>query len=102
MQLWKSGFALLVLFFGSQMSGDQGTGLSGQAPSLEQPRSGAGPQIALQVDPVREAINARFASEQKKGFQAKGLIYKGSVTPHWFADNTRFWYKNDLRGGNKE
>ncbi|HSW00927.1 MAG TPA: prolyl oligopeptidase family serine peptidase [Sedimentisphaerales bacterium] len=28
--------------------------------------------------------------------------YKGQITPHWFADNQRFWYRNDLTGGTKE
>ena len=27
---------------------------------------------------------------------------KGGVTPHWFADNTRFWYVNNLRDGARE
>lgn len=29
-------------------------------------------------------------------------IYKSRVTPHWFAGNTRFWYRNDLSGGARE
>src|SRR5262245_10717716 len=29
-------------------------------------------------------------------------VYKATITPHWFADNTRFWYRNDLRGGARE
>jgi dipeptidyl aminopeptidase/acylaminoacyl peptidase len=28
--------------------------------------------------------------------------YKAQITPHWFANNTRFWYRNDLSGGTKE
>ncbi len=28
--------------------------------------------------------------------------YKDQITPHWFADNTRFWYRNDLAGKTKE
>ena len=24
------------------------------------------------------------------------------VTPHWFANNTRFWYENELPGGARE
>jgi dipeptidyl aminopeptidase/acylaminoacyl peptidase len=28
--------------------------------------------------------------------------YKERITPHWFQDNTRFWYQNDLPGGAKE
>lgn len=29
-------------------------------------------------------------------------VYKARVTPHWFAGGTRFWYRNDLRGGERE
>ncbi len=29
-------------------------------------------------------------------------VIKARVTPHWFADNTRFWYSNILRDGARE
>jgi dipeptidyl aminopeptidase/acylaminoacyl peptidase len=29
-------------------------------------------------------------------------VYKAEVKPHWFQNNTRFWYRNDLRDGGKE
>src|SRR6266850_4173607 len=29
-------------------------------------------------------------------------VYKAQITPHWFQENTRFWYRNDLRDGAKE
>jgi dipeptidyl aminopeptidase/acylaminoacyl peptidase len=29
-------------------------------------------------------------------------VFKARVTPHWFAGSTRFWYRNDLRGGARE
>lgn len=29
-------------------------------------------------------------------------VYKSRITPHWFDDYRRFWYRNDLRGGAKE
>jgi dipeptidyl aminopeptidase/acylaminoacyl peptidase len=32
----------------------------------------------------------------------RGRVFKMRITPHWFQDNTRFWYRNDLRGGNRE
>jgi len=31
-----------------------------------------------------------------------GRVYKASIDPHWFADNTCFWYRNDLREGKRE
>ena len=30
------------------------------------------------------------------------LVFKDRIAPHWFHENTRFWYRNDLRGGTKE
>src|SRR5262245_40656292 len=41
-----------------------------------------------------------FQRQRQQG--QSGQVYKASVTPHWFANNTRFWYRNDLRGGGKE
>jgi fermentation-respiration switch protein FrsA (DUF1100 family) len=41
------------------------------------------------------------AQRPKRGQPARG-VYKAQITPNWFADNTRFWYRNDLRGGTKE
>jgi dipeptidyl aminopeptidase/acylaminoacyl peptidase len=32
----------------------------------------------------------------------RGRAYKSQLTPNWFHDNTRFWYRNDLRGGGRE
>lgn len=29
-------------------------------------------------------------------------VYRDKVEPHWFANNERFWYRNDLRGGARE
>jgi hypothetical protein len=29
-------------------------------------------------------------------------VFKDRISPHWFANNTRFWYQNELPGGGKE
>ena len=29
-------------------------------------------------------------------------VYKSRITPNWFEDNAKFWYRNDLRGGDRE
>jgi dipeptidyl aminopeptidase/acylaminoacyl peptidase len=34
--------------------------------------------------------------------QADGRVLKSQITPHWFENNKRFWYRNDLRGGARE
>lgn len=40
------------------------------------------------------ARNLRRLTENK--------VFKARVEPHWFADNTRFWYRNELAGGARE
>jgi dipeptidyl aminopeptidase/acylaminoacyl peptidase len=49
------------------------------------------------------------ASEHESPQQRRGRfgapeagVYKARITPHWFQNDTRFWYRNDLRGGAKE
>src|SRR4051812_21667740 len=37
----------------------------------------------------------------RRGDQGGG-IYKDRITPHWFATNAQFWYRNDLPGKSKE
>ncbi len=32
----------------------------------------------------------------------KNKVFKATVTPHWLADNKRFWYRNDLAEGRRE
>ena len=34
--------------------------------------------------------------------QNRPRVYKSSVSPNWFADNSHFWYRNDLAGGKQE
>ncbi len=40
----------------------------------------------------------------QKGMQPKGAsgVYRDKVVPHWFADETKLWYRNNLKGGTKE
>ncbi len=33
---------------------------------------------------------------------APGRAYREKVTPNWFADGSKFWYRNDLKAGTKE
>jgi dipeptidyl aminopeptidase/acylaminoacyl peptidase len=33
--------------------------------------------------------------------RTRDKVFKSQVRPHWFADNTKFWYRNDLAGGAK-
>ena len=38
----------------------------------------------------------------QRGDQGPRRVFRDRITPHWFAGNTHFWYRNDLRGGAKE
>jgi dipeptidyl aminopeptidase/acylaminoacyl peptidase len=42
------------------------------------------------------------AQGRRGGNQRENGVYKSQVTPNWYQNNTRFWYRNDLRGGAKE
>ena len=46
-------------------------------------------------DPLHEA-------PQRRGRAPERGVYKATITPHWFGNNTKFWYRNDLRDGAKE
>src|SRR5206468_7642231 len=51
------------------------------------------------ADPARADDSPQ---QRKKGPPAAGRVYRNKVTAHWFADETKFWYRNDLKGGAKE
>ncbi len=34
--------------------------------------------------------------------RTEGKVFRARVEPHWFGDNTQFWYRNDLAGGTRE
>jgi hypothetical protein len=55
-----------------------------------------------------DSVWASSASEETLSPQRRGAgppirgVYKTRITPHWFQNDTRFWYRNDLREGTKE
>jgi dipeptidyl aminopeptidase/acylaminoacyl peptidase len=40
--------------------------------------------------------------QKGKGFKGPTGVYRDRVTPHWFANETKFWYRNDLKDRTKE
>jgi hypothetical protein len=56
--------------------------------------------VAMALVPL---LNVSPASAQgsRSSRPAQG-VYKDRITPHWLADKTRFWYRNDLAGKTKE
>jgi len=51
---------------------------------------------------VRDDSPAQAERRTRRGPPPFEGVYKYRVTPHWFANNTRFWYRNDLRNGARE
>jgi dipeptidyl aminopeptidase/acylaminoacyl peptidase len=48
--------------------------------------------------------NTPASPQQRRGGfgQPERGVYKARITPHWFQNDTRFWYTNGLRGGTWE
>jgi len=46
-----------------------------------------------------EVTRADYERADRLRSKVKDLVYKTKITPHWFAGNTKFWYRNDLPNG---
>jgi dipeptidyl aminopeptidase/acylaminoacyl peptidase len=51
--------------------------------------------------PTAEELDAAYQRLQRPN-PPRAQVYKSQITPHWFANSTRFWYRNDLRGAERE
>src|SRR5208282_3294187 len=51
--------------------------------------------------PDPEELRQAYQRAGRAGGQRR-RVYKSQLTPNWFHDNTRFWYRNDLRGDARE
>jgi len=59
--------------------------------------------LTLAEADIAAAENAQESPQAfQRGEQGPRRVFRDRITPRWFADNTRFWYRNDLRGGAKE
>ncbi|MGD0538257.1 MAG: DPP IV N-terminal domain-containing protein [Verrucomicrobiota bacterium] len=58
----------------------------------------------VMVGLVALAQGTRADYERAAGLRhlTDGKVFRAKVEPHWFGDNTRFWYRNDLPGGASE
>jgi dipeptidyl aminopeptidase/acylaminoacyl peptidase/uncharacterized protein (DUF885 family) len=50
-------------------------------------------------DPWYQAPQAQQGTRPRPG---EGLVFQLRITPHWFGHDSRFWYRNDRRGGARE
>ena len=60
------------------------------------------PALSLAHVLVLCALLPANAQRPGRSDPADNRVFKERITPHWFHNNTRFWYRNDLRGGTKE
>jgi dipeptidyl aminopeptidase/acylaminoacyl peptidase len=68
------------------------------AAGAAEPPGGAVPE---RYAPSPEELQAGYQRAQRP-FRGPSGVYKDRITPHWSADEKRFWYRNDLRGGGRE
>src|SRR5439155_19286978 len=47
-------------------------------------------------------IQKAYERANKLAGQAKGKVFKTTITPHWFHNNTRFWYRNDAKDDTRD
>jgi dipeptidyl aminopeptidase/acylaminoacyl peptidase len=60
---------------------------------------------AAETDTGRHSVKGSLASPQQRSRRFERgprRVFRDRVTPHWFSDNSRFWYRNDLPGGARE
>jgi dipeptidyl aminopeptidase/acylaminoacyl peptidase len=69
----------------------------GEQPEESKPDAARTPGNVQSLDMAKAYERAKRLAND-----TRDKVFKASVTPHWFLNNTRFWYRNELRGGAKE
>src|SRR5437588_10755084 len=64
----------------------------------------SGPLVLFGLSTVAQAQGTAADYERAKDLRqlTQNKVFKTQVKPHWFASNARFWYRNDLAGGERE
>jgi len=70
---------------------------SGESRAADPPRPAAQENYVPTADELQAAYQ-----RAAQGGRPRGNVYKAEIHAHWFHDNTRFWYRNDLAGGTRE
>src|SRR5262245_31256854 len=83
----------LCLAFGAFLWGVLATGNR----AADQP----GPVELKNYAPTPEQLREAYQRAGRTG-PSRARVYKDKITPHWFLNNTRFWYRNELAGGASE
>ena len=58
------------------------------------------PAVVAQTKNTSRINQAPFQARRRP--RPSGRVYKSRISPHWFANNTYFWYRNDLANGTRE
>jgi dipeptidyl aminopeptidase/acylaminoacyl peptidase len=62
----------------------------------------AAERLTLTFKPTPEELEVSAQRAGKLADKFQGRVFKARVTPHWFANNTKFWYRNDLKDNARE
>ncbi len=67
------------------------------------------PEIAIRASDadLAEAVSSTIRADEspqqrQRRSDSRAGVHKARITPHWSADNRRFWYRNDLVDGKSE
>src|SRR5262245_2275812 len=88
---------VLVMAFAALLTHRGQTRNAGPTP----PPAAARPASARYVPDAQELRQA-YKRAAQVAERTKGRVFKAKVEPHWLDNNSRFWYRNDLRGGATE
>ncbi|HJS08400.1 MAG TPA: hypothetical protein VJ809_12100, partial [Pirellulales bacterium] len=58
--------------------------------------------FALSTAALAQGTKADYERARTLRERTRGKVFKSTVTPRWFDENNRFWYRNDLRDGKRE
>ncbi len=58
--------------------------------------------LALQKPAWPQGMRSDYERAGGLRQMVQGKVFKERVEPHWMEGNTRFWYRNDLAGGDRE
>ena len=60
--------------------------------------------VSLTASNLAQAQDVRedYARADRLRDRTQGKVFRDRVTPHWFSNNDRFWYRVDLAGGTRE
>ena len=60
------------------------------------------PACSTRPRAIPGTIRSRPRHAPPRASAGDALVSKTRITPHWFHQNNRFWYRNDLAGGKRE